>query len=105
MPVPSRTNKGFVGILAAELHFLEAGSLKEKRIHLRRIRDQVTRRYGASFAEVGFQDVWQRTRIVMAVAASDVHVLENELGRLKMYLDAQEWVMSSCVTEVVDVDA
>jgi uncharacterized protein YlxP (DUF503 family) len=105
LPAPNRTNKGFVGILAVELHFLEARSLKEKRMHLRRIRDQVTRRYGASFAEVGFQDVWQRTRIIMAVAASDVHVLENELGRLKMYLDAQEWVMSSCATEVVDVDA
>jgi uncharacterized protein YlxP (DUF503 family) len=72
---------------------------------LRRIRDQVTRRYGASFAEVGFQDVWQRSRVVMAVAASDLHVLEEQLGRLRVYLDSQEWVVTSCTTEVVDVDA
>ncbi len=92
-------------MVAAELYFPETGSLKGKRMYLRRIRDQVTRRHGASFAEVGFQDVWQRSRVVMAVAASDVGVLEERLERLRMYLDAQEWVLTSYATEVVDVDA
>ena len=44
LPVPSRSSKGFVGILSAELYFPESGSLKGKRMYLRRIRDQVTRR-------------------------------------------------------------
>ena len=105
MPAPSRSSKGFVGILSVELFFPETGSLKGKRMFLRRIRDQVTRRHGASFAEVGLQDVWQRSRVIMAVAASDVHVLEGQLDRLKTYLDGQEWVVTGSVTEVVDVDA
>ena len=105
MPAPNRSSKGFVGILSVELFFPETGSLKGKRMFLRRIRDQVTRRYGASFAEVGFQDVWQRSRVVMAVAASDIHVLETQLDRLRVYLDSQEWMVTECVAEVVDVDA
>ncbi len=105
MPAPSRSNKGFVGILAAELHFPENGSLKGKRMFLRRIRDQVTRQHGATFAEVGFQDVWQRSRVIMAVAASDLQVLDERMARLRVYLDTQEWVVVSCTTEVVDVDA
>jgi uncharacterized protein YlxP (DUF503 family) len=105
LPAPSRSNKGFVGILSAELFFPETGSLKGKRMFLRRIRDQVTRQHGASFAEVGFQDVWQRSRIIMAVAASDLHVLEERLDRLRVYLDGQEWVLTSCETEVVDIYA
>jgi uncharacterized protein YlxP (DUF503 family) len=74
-------------------------------MYLRRIRDQVTRRYGASFAEVGHQDVWQRSRVVLAVAASDPHVLDKALDRLRVYLDSQEWMLTTTATEVVEVDA
>ena len=105
MPVPSRSEKGYVGILSAELHFPESGSLKSKRMHLRGVRDQVTGRFGASFAEVGHQDLWQRSRVVVAVAASDLQVLEETLDKVKTYLDSQEWILTFCDTEVVDVDA
>lgn len=105
MPGLNKSTKGFVGILTVELFFPDNGSLKGKRMYLRRIRDQVTRRHGASFAEVGHQDLWQRSRVVLAVAASDLQVLEKTLDRLKVYLDAQEWIVTSCGTEVVEVDA
>jgi uncharacterized protein YlxP (DUF503 family) len=105
LPVLNKSSKGFVGILTAELYFPDNGSLKGKRMYLRRIRDQVTRRHGASFAEVGHQDLWQRSRIVLAVASSDLRVLEEALDRLRAYLDSQEWMLTSCGTEVVDVDA
>ena len=105
MPVLNKSSKGFVGILTAELYFPDNGSLKGKRMFLRRIRDQVTRHHGASFAEIGHQDLWQRSRIVVAVAASDLQVLEQAFGRLKAYLDSQEWVLTSCMTEVVETDA
>ena len=78
LPERNKSSKGFVGILAAELYFPEGGSLKGKRMYLRRIRDQVTR-HGASFAEVGHQDLWQRSRVIMAVASSNPHVLEKAL--------------------------
>jgi uncharacterized protein YlxP (DUF503 family) len=105
LPVLNKSSKGFVGIITAELYFPDNGSLKGKRMYLRRIRDQVTRRYGASFAEVGHQELWQRSRVVIAVASSDLQVLEGTLDRLKTYLDTQEWVVTSRATEVVDVDA
>lgn len=74
-------------------------------MYMRRIRDHVTRQHGASFAEVGYQDLWQRSRVVCAVASSDVQVLEEMLDRLKAYLDSQEWTVTWSATEVVDVDA
>jgi uncharacterized protein len=74
-------------------------------MHLRRVRDQVTRRFGATFAEVGYQDLWQRSRVVIAVAASDLRVLEETMERVKAYLDSQEWVLTLSSSEVVDVDA
>lgn len=105
MPARSKSSKGFAGILVAELHFPDIASLKGKRMYLRRVRDQVTRRFGASFAEIGYQDLWQRSKVLMVVAASDVQVAQETMERMRTYLDSQEWVLTSCETEVVDVDA
>ena len=74
-------------------------------MHLRRVRDQVTGRFTATFAEVGYQDLWQRSRVVIAVAASDLQVLDETLEKVKTYLDSQEWVLTFSHIEVVDVDA
>ena len=74
-------------------------------MHLRKVRDQVTGRFGASFAEVGYQDLWQRSRVVVAVAASDLQVLDETLDKVRAYLDSQDWIMTSSTIEVVDVDA
>ena len=74
-------------------------------MHLRKVRDQVTGRFGATFAEVGHQDLWQRARVVIAVAASDLRVLDETLAKIKTYLDSQDWVLESSDIEVVDVDA
>lgn len=64
----------------------------------------MTGRLDASFAEVGHRDLWQRSRVVVAVAASDLQVLETLLDRLTRYLDSEEWVLVSCSSQVVDVD-
>ena len=51
---------GFVGIYSFELHFPESHSLKEKRMHLRSVKAQLTNRVACSIAEVDHHDVWQR---------------------------------------------
>jgi uncharacterized protein len=104
MPLSSKSNKGFVGVLSVELHFPESGSLKAKRMFLRRVRDTVTRQYGASFAEIGHQDLWQRSRILVAVAASDLGVLDSSLDRVMTFLDSQEWVVTGSERELVEID-
>lgn len=65
----------------------------------------MTGRFGATFAEVGHQDLWQRSRVVIAVAASDLQVLDETLAKVRTYLDSQEWIMTFSDIEVVDVDA
>lgn len=106
MRAPRReTGRGFVGVVAAELHFRENGSLKGKRMYLRRMRDHLTRRFGATFAEVGYQDLWQRSRVVFAVAASDLAALQQTMDAALGYLNSQEWEVLAVDEEVVEVDA
>jgi uncharacterized protein YlxP (DUF503 family) len=94
-----------VGIVSAELHFPETTSLKGKRMFLRSMRDHLTGRYGASFAEVSYQDLWQRSRVVFAVAASDQAVLQRTLDAAIGYLDSQEWELVATDEEVIELDA
>ena len=51
---------GYIGILAIELHFPEAGSLKGKRKHVLSAKAQLQNRFGATVAEVDHHEQWQR---------------------------------------------
>lgn len=94
-----------MGIVSAELRFGEADSLKDKRMHLRRVRDRLTKRHGATFAEIGYQDLWRRSVVVFALAASDLRVLEEQTAAAVAFLDSQEWEVAWVSEEVVEIDA
>ena len=83
--------RGYVGILATELRFPEAGSLKDKRQHLRSAKAQLQRRFGASVAETDFHDVWQTAQLVIALAAADAAALEHLMDGVERFLFSQAY--------------
>ncbi len=84
-------SRGYVGILAIELRFPEAGSLKDKRQHLRSAKTQLQKRFGASVAETDFHDVWQRARLVIALVAAESSELEHLLAGVERFLGGQDF--------------
>jgi uncharacterized protein YlxP (DUF503 family) len=92
-----------LGILLLELHFPENHSLKEKRQPLASLRDIVQRRFRASFSEVGHQDVWQRSRILVAVAASSITQAEERVAEIERYIHGRDdFVVSMTLLRTVD---
>jgi len=83
--------RGYVGILAIELRFPEAGSLKDKRQYLRSTKAQLQNRFGASVAETGFHDVWQRAQLVIALAAAEAGALEHLMDGVERFLFSQAY--------------
>jgi uncharacterized protein len=77
---------GYVGVLVIELHFPDAGSLKGKRKDLSSIKALLHSRFGASVAETGHQDLWQRSTLVAAVASPSARVLHESLDALERWL-------------------
>ena len=57
----------FVVLLRVHLHFPDSGSLKAKRAELNPVKALLRDRCGASVAEVGHQDRWQRSTLAVAV--------------------------------------
>lgn len=92
---------GYVGILSVELHFPEAGSLKGKRKHLQSAKAHLRERFGASVAEVDFHELWQRTRLTVACAASGHRELHERLDAVERYLSAQAYELTRLEREVV----
>jgi uncharacterized protein YlxP (DUF503 family) len=67
----------FVGVLRLTLHLPEPGSLKSKRHLLRSAIDRVKAKFNVSIAEVGENDLWQRSVVGVAAVGND-HGFVNE---------------------------
>lgn len=95
-----------LGVLLAELHFPESRSLKEKRAPLASLRDAVHARFRASFSEVGLHDVWQRSRVLVVLAASSLEQATQQIDEVDRYLHSREYEVSRVVLKSTDtVDA
>ncbi len=86
---------GYVGTLTVDLHLPEAGSLKDKRKHLLRLKSGVAKRFGCAVAEVDHHDLHRRARLTLAVVT-------REAGECDRLLDAaSRWLHDDPVATVL----
>jgi uncharacterized protein YlxP (DUF503 family) len=92
---------GFVAILSFELHFPESHSLKEKRMHLRSVKQQLANRTGCSIAEVDHHDAWQRARLTLACVAREAGEAGRLLDEAERWLSGQAFELALAERELV----
>jgi uncharacterized protein YlxP (DUF503 family) len=92
---------GWVGILSAELHFPDAGSLKGKRKHVKSAKAQLQHRFGAAVAEVDHHELWQRSRLTLSCVAREYREAERLLDEAERWLNGQEWEVGAVERDVV----
>src|SRR5205085_274238 len=68
---------GYVGVLTVDLHLPAGGSLKGKRKELLRVKAGLVKRFSCTVAEVDHHELWQRSRLSMAVVCREA----SEAGR------------------------
>jgi uncharacterized protein len=95
---------GFVGILSFELHFPESHSLKEKRMHLRSVKQQLANRTGCSIAEVDYHDAWQRAALTMACVTREAGEAGRLLDAAERWLSGQTFELGSAQRELVRLE-
>jgi uncharacterized protein len=76
----------FVCLIEIELHFPEGASLKAKRKQVASLKDQLQRRFGASVAETGHHDLWQRATLTAAVVAREAQRAEDAAAALERHV-------------------
>lgn len=80
---------GFVAVLVIELHFPLAGSLKAKRKDLASLKAQLSGRLRVAVAETGFQDLWQRAELTVALTAGSHAAAADGAARVEEWLLAR----------------
>ncbi len=95
---------GFVGILSFELHFPESHSLKEKRMHLRSVKQQLANRTGCSIAEVDHHDAWQRAQLTLACVTRKAGDAERLLDEAERWLSGQVFEFGQAQRELVRLE-
>jgi hypothetical protein len=80
---------GFVAVLVIDLHFPEAGSLKNKRRELASVKAQLHGRLGAAVAEVDHQDLWQRATLTAALTGGSLSTLSAATDNVERWLLAR----------------
>jgi len=95
---------GFVAVLAVELHFPEAGSLKGKRKYVKSAKAQLANRFGASVAEVDHHELWQRCALTAAFVARDAREADELAARAETWLAGQDWELVRVERTLVSPD-
>ncbi|MCL6106017.1 MAG: DUF503 domain-containing protein [Actinobacteria bacterium] len=90
--------------MAADIHFPGNASLKDKRQHLRSLRAVLNRRLGASVAEVGYHDLWQRSRLIVSVSSMSYPETDRVLDRAARIIEGRDLQLSAVFREIIKVD-
>lgn len=78
-----------IGLLTLELYVPGAGSLKDKRMVLRRIKDRL-KKFNVAVSEIDHQDLWQRAALaVVTVSSNQVHA-DRELAAVAAEVERVE---------------
>ncbi|MGH9292084.1 MAG: DUF503 domain-containing protein [Acidimicrobiales bacterium] len=94
-----------VGILQVELHLPSCRSLKEKRAVIRPIVTSARARYSVAVAEVGFQELHQRSALEVAAVASVEHVVTGMLDAVeRLVWAASDAEVVSCTRSWLESD-
>jgi uncharacterized protein YlxP (DUF503 family) len=65
-----------------EMHIPESGSLKTKRHSLKSLKDRIRSKFNVSVAEVGDNDLWQKTSLAVAAVSNDKSHLNQTLDHV-----------------------
>jgi uncharacterized protein YlxP (DUF503 family) len=92
-----------VGMMRVDLHLPGVDSLKGKRALLNKAKAALARDLAVSVAEVGYQDLWQRAALGVAVAASSITGADRVLDRVVAVIERDPRVVVTPPIGVVQV--
>ncbi len=81
---------GHVGILTVDLHLPTGSSLKAKRKELQRVKSALSRRFACAVAEVDHHDLWQRSRLTVALVSRTPGECDERLAAVSRFLHCDE---------------
>ncbi|ABB15386.1 DUF503 domain-containing protein [Carboxydothermus hydrogenoformans] len=76
-----------IGVLTLELYIPQSQSLKEKRMVLKSITEKIKHNYNVSIAEVGNQNLWQRSTLALAAVSLKKDDIEKVFAKIENIIE------------------
>lgn len=76
-----------IGLLSLEIFLPYSHSLKEKRKRLKSLKDRLKKKYNVAFAELDFQNKWQRSKMGIITLNNQKKVIEKIFQRIVEDID------------------
>ncbi len=90
-----------IGSCEIEILIYESNSLKEKRQVIKSIIERIKSKFNASVAEVGFNELWNRSLIGFAVVSNNKNLCEESISKIILFVDNDERVeILNCYKEI-----
>ncbi len=89
-----------LGLLRAELYFRGARTLKDRRGHLRSLKDRLSN-LGFSVAQVGPSDLVQQAWVTAVIASGSRARVLSALDSADRLLDDPEWELSAIEKDII----
>ncbi|MFC2157208.1 DUF503 domain-containing protein [Acidobacteriota bacterium] len=89
-----------LGVLILEIHLPYSHSLKDKRKRLKSLQDRLRNKYNVAFAELEFQDKWQRAKLGIVTLNAQKKIVESLLN--KILRDAEENIEGEIIHSHID---
>jgi uncharacterized protein len=87
----------FAALLVLDLHVPATGSLKAKRAVIKQLCARLRADFNVSVAEIGYQDLWQRCLLGIAIAAG------SQVGARKVAQQVEALVTRECRVEILSL--
>ncbi|HZZ86620.1 MAG TPA: DUF503 domain-containing protein [Anaeromyxobacteraceae bacterium] len=95
----------FVGILRLTLYLPEPGSLKSKRHLLRSALDRVKAKFNVSVAEVGDNDLWQRSVVGVSAVGNDHAFVNETLDKVSDFVGSVHGGQVQIIDRVLEIES
>lgn len=76
-------------IITAEFQIADSGSLKSKRKQVSALKAKLEQKFSAAVSETGFQDLWQRVELTVALAGSGFDELARHADAVERYIESE----------------
>lgn len=91
-----------IGVVRADITIPHAQSLKEKRMVMRSLKDRILNKMNVSVAEVGNQDLWQRSELAFVTVGADSEIVQKRISELESVLRSNPmYVLTALNTEML----
>jgi len=78
-----------IGVLELDMQLFSPNSLKDKRTIIKGLISRIRNNFNVSVSEIGYQDLWQRTLVGVALITTEKSFAQRVLSKIMKFIEKE----------------